>query len=64
LDRRTSIVGINLHPDVLGHAKRIRNLRGYPYELYGKLGFVAVGVLRDANGPGCPDIFMAERVRR
>jgi len=40
----------------------IRNLRGHPYIFYRRLGFVIVGVLPDANGPGKPDIFMAKRV--
>jgi hypothetical protein len=29
---------------------------------YQKLGFVIVGVMPDANGPGKPDIYMAKRV--
>jgi aminoglycoside 6'-N-acetyltransferase I len=62
-DGRTSVGGVELYPDVLGHAKRIRNLGGHPYEFYEKLGFVVVGVLPDANGRGRPDIFMAKRVR-
>jgi hypothetical protein len=43
---------------------RIENRRGHPYEFYQKLGFVIVGVLPDANGPGKPDILMAKRVQR
>jgi aminoglycoside 6'-N-acetyltransferase I len=49
---------------VLGHARRIRNLRRHPYGFYQKLGYVVVGVLPDANGRGRPDIFMAKRVAR
>jgi aminoglycoside 6'-N-acetyltransferase I len=64
LDGRTSVGGIELYPDVLGHAKRTRNLGGRPYEFYERLGFVVVGVLPDANGRGRPDIFMAKRVAR
>ena len=64
IDGRTSVAGINLYPDVLGHAKRIRSLRGHPYEFYQKLGFVVIGVLPDANGPGRSDIFLAKRVAR
>ena len=30
--------------------------------LYQKCGFVIVGVVPDANGPGKPDILMAKRV--
>lgn len=61
-DHRTSLGGADLYPDVLGHLTRIRNLRGHPYEFYQKMGFVIVGVLPDATGPGRPDIFMAKRV--
>jgi aminoglycoside 6'-N-acetyltransferase I len=58
---RTSVAGVDLYPDVLGHAKRIRNRRGPPYEFNRKLGFVVVGVHPDANGVGKPDVFMAKR---
>ncbi len=64
VDGRTRVAGIELYPDVLGHARRIRNLRGHPYEFSRKLGYAVVGVLPDANGPGRPDIFMAKRVTR
>ena len=40
----------------------IKNLKGHPYEFYQKVGFVLVGVIPDANGPGKPDIVMAKRV--
>ena len=33
-----------------------------PYEFYQKLGFVVVGVLPDATGPGKPGIFLAKWV--
>jgi aminoglycoside 6'-N-acetyltransferase I len=59
----TSLSGIDLYPNVLEHLRNIRNLRGHPYEFYQKCGFVIVGVLPDANGPGKPDIFMAKAVR-
>jgi aminoglycoside 6'-N-acetyltransferase I len=62
VDGRTSVAGIDLYPDVLGHARRIRNLRGRSYEFYQRLGFAVIGVLPDANGRGRPDIFMAKRV--
>jgi aminoglycoside 6'-N-acetyltransferase I len=61
-DNRTSLGGVDLYPDVLGHAARIRNLRRHPYEFYQKVGFTIVGVIPDANGPGKPDIFMAKRL--
>ncbi len=42
----------------------IQNLRGHPYGFYEKQGFVIVGVMPDANGPGKPDILMAKRIGR
>lgn len=59
----TSLAGVNLYPNVFEHVARIKNLRGHPYEFYQKVGFVIVGVLPDANGPGKPDIFMAKPLR-
>jgi aminoglycoside 6'-N-acetyltransferase I len=59
----TSLGGVNLYPNVFEHVAKIKNLRGHPYEFYQKLGFVIVGVMPDANGPGKPDIFMAKPVR-
>ena len=58
-----TLSSVDLYPDPLAHAARLRNLRGHPYEFYHRLGFVIVGVLPDANGFGKPDIFMAKRVR-
>lgn len=57
---QTTLSGINLYPNVWEHIARIRNLRGHPYEFYQKQGFVIVGVLPDANGPGKPDIYLAK----
>lgn len=61
---RTTLGGADLYPNVYEHIANIRNLRGHPYEFYLKVGFVIVGVLPDANGPGKPDIYMAKRVAR
>ena len=58
----TSLAGKELYPDVLAHLADVENLKGHPYEFYQKLGFVLVGVIPDANGPGKPDILMAKRV--
>jgi aminoglycoside 6'-N-acetyltransferase I len=55
---------IGLYPDVLGHAARLRNVRGHPYEFYQKLGSVVVGAMPDANGRGKPAIFIVKRVGR
>ena len=57
----TTLSGVDLYPDVLGHLANIENLRGHPYEFYQKLGFSIIGVMPDANGWGKPDIFMAKR---
>lgn len=61
-DTMTSLGNLDLYPDVPGHIKRIQNLRGHPYGFYQRLGYVIVGVIPDANGPGKPDIIMAKRV--
>jgi aminoglycoside 6'-N-acetyltransferase I len=63
VDGGTSLAGVGLYPDLLGHLARIRNLDRHPYEFYVKLGFSLSGVMPDANGPGKPDIFLAKRVR-
>jgi aminoglycoside 6'-N-acetyltransferase I len=63
-DNMTSIAGIDLYPDVLGHLAKITNLKGHPYEFYQKMGYVIIGALPDADGPGKPDIFMAKSVKR
>lgn len=61
-DNRTSLGGIDLYPNVMDHIANIKNLDRHPFEFYEKVGFVIVGVVPDANGPGKPDIFMAKRV--
>ncbi|MGE3960919.1 MAG: GNAT family N-acetyltransferase [Dehalococcoidia bacterium] len=61
-DGRTSLGGLDPYPDPLDALARIRNLGGHPFEFYQRCGFVLVGMLPDANGPGKPDIFMAKRV--
>jgi aminoglycoside 6'-N-acetyltransferase I len=63
-DAMTSLAGIDLFPHVLDHLSHIRNLRRHPYEFYQKLGYVIIGALPDANGPGKPDTFMAKSVAR
>lgn len=61
-DERTTLGGVDLFPDVLSKVVRIGNLRRHPYEFYVRLGYVIVGVVPDANGPGKPDIMLAKRV--
>lgn len=60
----TSLGAVDLYPDVCDHIRSVRNLARHPFEFYQKLGYIIVGVLPDANGPGKPDILMAKRVRR
>lgn len=59
----TTLAGVDLYPGVLDHARRIRNVRGHPFEFYQRCGYEIVGLLPDANGFGKPDIFMAKRLR-
>jgi aminoglycoside 6'-N-acetyltransferase I len=61
-DGMTTLGGADLYPNIWEHIANIRNLRGHPYEFYQKCGFVIVGVVPDANGPGKPDILMAKRI--
>lgn len=61
-DNQTTLAGVDLYSNILKHVAAIRNLDRHPYEFYQKLGFVIVGVIPDANGPGKPDILMAKRV--
>jgi aminoglycoside 6'-N-acetyltransferase I len=61
-DNMTSLSNVDLYTDVAEHIANIKNLDRHPYEFYQKLGFVIVGVVPDANGPGKPDILMAKRV--
>ena len=59
----TTLSGVDLYPDVIGHLANIENLRGHPYEFYQRLGFSIIGAMPDANGWGKPDIYMAKRCR-
>ncbi|MDQ6693181.1 MAG: GNAT family N-acetyltransferase [Chloroflexota bacterium] len=59
---QTTLSGVDLYQDVSRHIANIRNLDRHPYEFYLKQGYVIVGVMPDANGPGKPDIIMAKRV--
>jgi aminoglycoside 6'-N-acetyltransferase I len=60
----TTLAGISLFPNVLEQLAHIQNLHRHPYEFYQKLGYVIVGVVPDANGPGKPDILMAKSVAK
>ena len=57
----TSAGGIDLFPDVLDQAARLAVI-DHPVGFYRELGFVVVGLIPDANGPGKPDVLMAKRI--
>ncbi|RJP35653.1 MAG: GNAT family N-acetyltransferase [Phycisphaerales bacterium] len=60
----TSLSDVNLYDDTPKHIAGVRDRgRGHPFEFYRRLGYVVVGVMPDANGPGRPDIYMAKRLR-
>jgi aminoglycoside 6'-N-acetyltransferase I len=57
----TNAGGIALFPDPLAHAVNL-DVTDHPVGFYRRLGFVVVGLIPDANGPGKPDIWMAKQV--
>ena len=59
---RTTLAGVDLYPDVLDKLSTMENVRDHPFEFYLKQGYVVVGAIPDANGPGKPDILMAKRL--
>jgi aminoglycoside 6'-N-acetyltransferase I len=59
--RGTSAGGVDLFPDPLQHAARLEVI-DHPVAFYRRVGFVVVGLIPDANGPGKPDILMAKPV--
>ena len=62
VDNMTSLSGVDLYENPLGRLAGIEDRRGHPFRFYQKVGFVVVGVIPDANGPGKPDIIMAKRI--
>lgn len=58
----TSLFGVDLFPDVLGHLQRLVSTGKHPYGFYHRQGYVPVGVLPDVNGPGRHDILMAKHI--
>ena len=63
VSNQTSLSGIDLYPNVLGHLQQIRNINRHQFTFYEKCGFVITGIMPDANGFGKPDIFMGKRVQ-
>ncbi len=57
----TTAGGIDLFPDPLAHAIGLQAI-DHPSDFYRHLGFVVIGLIPDANGPGKPDILMAKRL--
>jgi len=59
----TTLFGQDLFPDPLAALAAIAPTpAGHPFFFYRALGYVAVGVIPDANGPGAPDILMAKAI--
>lgn len=59
----TSAGGVDLWPEPLAHAVGLVS-HGHAVGFYRRLGYVVVGLLPDANGPGKPDILMAKALTR
>jgi aminoglycoside 6'-N-acetyltransferase I len=57
----TNAGDIDLFPNPLQHAANLE-VFDHPVAFYRRLGFVVVGLIPDANGPGKPDVLMAKRV--
>ena len=62
-DFSTSLGGVDLYHNLWEHIRNIQNLNNHPYTFYEKMGYIIIGVMPDANGPGKPDIYMAKRLR-
>jgi aminoglycoside 6'-N-acetyltransferase I len=59
----TSLAGADLFDDPLGRLQQLTARPPHPLGFYRGLGFVVVGVIPDANGPGKPDILLAKRLQ-
>lgn len=59
----TTIYDVDIFPDIPEAMRHLRaSPRGHPVTFYRKLGFVVVGLIPDANGPGRHDIFVGKRL--
>lgn len=58
----TSLWGVDLFPDPLVHAASVEVV-DHAVGFYQRLGYVVVGVIPDANGPGKPDVLMAKQMQ-
>lgn len=59
---QTSLAGLDLYPDVIGHLARLQNIGNHPLGFYQRLGYAIIGVMPDANGFGQHDIYLARRL--
>jgi aminoglycoside 6'-N-acetyltransferase I len=59
-DGRTSLAGRDLFPWPLAALAALEDRGSHPFGFYLRCGYVPVGVLPDANGPGKPDIFLSK----
>jgi aminoglycoside 6'-N-acetyltransferase I len=57
----TTAWGVDLFPDPLAHAARLEAI-DHAAGFYQRVGFVVIGLIPDANGPGKPDILMGKRI--
>jgi aminoglycoside 6'-N-acetyltransferase I len=58
----TNLFGADVWSDPLGALAAIAETGGHPFTFYRKRGYVLVGPIPDANGPGKPDIWMVKRL--
>jgi aminoglycoside 6'-N-acetyltransferase I len=56
----TSLGGANLYENLWDKINNIQNYKDHPFSFYFAVGYVIIGVMPDANGPGKPDIFMGK----
>lgn len=63
-DGLTSVAGVDLYTDLPRRLEQLAAARPHPLGFYLRLGFVPIGFMPDANGPGQPDIFLAKRLHQ